>query len=61
MEQPMQQKQPVTTQQPTQQPVEQKEEVTKPAKKKSKWYIWLIITLVIIGAGIGVYFWRFAG
>lgn len=60
MEQPMQQKQPVTTQQPVQQPVEQKGEVAKPAKKKSKWYIWLILTLVIIGAGIGVYFWFFA-
>ena len=57
MEQQIQQKQPVTTQQP----VEQEGEVAKPVEKKSKWYIWLIITLVIIGAGIGVYFWRFAG
>lgn len=59
MEQQIQQKQPVTTQ-PAQQPVEQKGEVTEPVEKKSKWYIWLIITLVIIGAGIGVYFWFFA-
>ena len=25
-------------------------------EKKSKWWLWLIIALVLIGAGVGIYF-----
>ena len=39
--------QPVQTQQP------QTEQVSE---KKSKWWLWLVIALVVIGAGIGSYF-----
>ena len=28
-------------------------------EKKSKWWLWLIIALTIIGVGVGVYFWLF--
>ena len=30
-------------------------EQTQPAKKKLKWWIWLIIAVVLIGAGVGLY------
>ena len=33
--------------------IQQKEEVVE---KKSKWVMWLIVALVVIGAGIGIYF-----
>lgn len=26
-------------------------------KKKSMWWIWLIVGLVVIAVGIGIYFW----
>ena len=25
--------------------------------KKMQWWIWLIIALVVVGAGVGIYFW----
>ena len=31
---------------------------TQPVEgKKSRWLIWLIIALIVIGAGIGIYYW----
>lgn len=36
--------------QPTQPPVE---------KKKSKWWIWVIVAVVVIGIALGLYFWLF--
>ena len=55
MEQAQQgQTQPVQAKPEVQQP---KGEQTQPVKeKKSKWLIWLIVALVIIGVGVGVYF-----
>ena len=53
---------PIQTQQPiTQRPVNQQLAGKQiPIEgKKSKWLIWLIVILVIIGVGVGVYFWRF--
>jgi hypothetical protein len=53
--QPMAQKptaQPIV-QQPTAQPVAQ--QVSTP-KKKSRWWIWLIVILIIAAIGIGVFF-----
>jgi hypothetical protein len=32
----------------------------QPIKKKSKWWIWVIIGIVIVlGASVGLYFWLF--
>lgn len=41
----------------TQAPVGQEQ---PPAEKKSKWWLWAIIALVVIGAGVGAYFLFFA-
>ena len=40
-------------QQPVQQPGQ------PPVKKKSKWWIWLIVAVVIIGIALGLFFWLF--
>ena len=33
--------------------------VQQPKNKKLKWWIWLIFGLVIVGLGVGLYFWIF--
>jgi uncharacterized protein HemX len=60
--QPMQeptQTQPVQTQ--AAQPVQGQSQVEQMPEKKSKGWLWLIIAVVVIGAGIGSYFLWFAG
>ena len=48
---------------PTQPVASQVQPTSEPAQpvleKKSKWWLWLIIALVVIGTGIGVYFMIF--
>ena len=33
----------------------------QPVEKKSRWWLWLIIALIVIGAGIGIYLWLSSG
>ena len=42
------------------QPVQGQSQVEQMPEEKSKWWLWLIIAVVIIGAGIGSYFLWFA-
>ena len=28
-------------------------------KKKSRWWLWLILVLVVLGAAVGIYYWLF--
>ncbi len=46
------------------QPVAGQTQQTQPTEEKksvwSKWWLWLIIALVVIGIGVGVYFLVFA-
>jgi len=44
---------------PVQQPSTEPQAVQEPEQKKSKWWIWVIVAAVVIGAGIGLYFWIF--
>ena len=37
---------------------EKTEQLTQP-EKKSKWWLWLILVLVVLGAAVGIYFWLF--
>jgi serine/threonine-protein kinase len=55
MAQKVMQKEAVQTSVPNQQP--SKQSVKKPTeKKKSKWWLWLIIALIVIGGGLALYF-----
>jgi len=62
--QPAQQEiQPTGTAQTTQtaQPVQPKAQPAQtatqpPVKKKSKWWIWLIVALIVVGIGVAAYF-----
>jgi len=61
MEQAVQQeKKPMQTEKPeiAQPPREKTGQLNQP-KKKSKWWLWLILVLVVLGAAVGVYFWLF--
>ena len=49
------------SQQPIQTPQAQAGVQAMPVKKKSKWWIWLIMGIVIIGLGVGSYFMFFGG
>lgn len=56
--------QPQTSTQPAQTPVTpqpaQTPAVQQPVKsKKLKWWVWLIFGVVLIGIGVGLYFWIF--
>jgi len=53
--QPPVQTTPQTTQQPAQQPVQQ----PLVEKKKSKWWIWLILAVVFLVIAVGIFFWLF--
>ena len=55
MEQQIQQKQTQPIRTATQKPMGGQ---TQPVEgKKSRWWLWLIIALIVIGAGIGFYYW----
>ena len=57
MEQATQVKKPMTTAKPVTKPVTaqpQKQNLNQP--KKSKWWLWLILAVVVLGAAVGVYF-----
>ena len=61
MEQAIQQeKKPTQTEKPeiAQSHTEKTEQLNQP-KKKSKWWLWLILVLVVLGAAVGIYFWLF--
>lgn len=59
MEQAVQQgKKPMNTAKPN---------VTHPAakpleqpKKKSRWWLWIILAVIVLGAAIGIYYWLFS-
>jgi hypothetical protein len=56
MEQTQQKTQPIRT--ATQKPMGAQ---TQPVEgKKSRWWFWLIIALIVIGAGIGFYYWFYS-
>ena len=46
------------TSQPGQQPVQQPGQPPV-EKKKSRWWIWVIVAVVIIGIAAGIFFWLF--
>jgi len=58
MAQKVMQKEAVQTSVPNQQPSQQS--VKKPAgKKKPKWWLWLVIALLVIGVALALYLWVF--
>ncbi len=61
MEQAIQQeKEPAQAEKPQiAQPHAEKTEQLDQPKKKSKWWLWLILVLVVLGAAVGIYFWLF--